>query len=90
MRNQDKWMKHLLGMARASFESSVRTMDTFQQQGKNAIDLALSNVSIAQEEGTRELKTWVDNVRKAQKTYTEAVQDGLSNLEEQFQTTKPK
>jgi hypothetical protein len=90
MQNQDKWIKNVLGMAKASFESSVRTMDTFQHQAEKAIDLALNNVSIIQEEGKRELNTWVENVKNAQKIYNDAVQDGLNNLENQLETIKPK
>lgn len=90
MQNQDKWMKNVLGMAKASFESSVRTMDTFQHQAEKAIDLALNNVSIMQEEGKRELTTWVENVKNAQKVYNDAVQDGLNNLENQLQVNKNK
>jgi hypothetical protein len=90
MQSQDNWVQNVLGIAKASFESSVRTMDTFQHQAEKAIDLALNNVSMLQEEGKRELTAWVENIKKAQKIYNDAVQDGLSKLENQLKTTKHK
>jgi hypothetical protein len=91
MTDQTQWAKALFELTRSSFEVGMRSMDVFPKQVEKAINLAMENAGIVQEETKKAFKAWLENVEKARSVYAKTIDEGLGTLEQQFSTKdKPK
>lgn len=81
MTNQQQWMKDVLSLARLSFETGVKSMDTFHEQIEKALQMTMDLTAVP-EEGRKAVSGWLENMKKGRKMYTDAVDEGLKKLEE--------
>ncbi len=80
----EDFQKQMIRLWRSSWETYVKTLSTMQEQGDKMLDLFLSQSGTLQEETGKLLKDWVANIKEAQKTYVQAVEENLKKIEEQF------
>jgi len=84
MADQTQWISGVLSLARIAFDTTMRSMDIVPQQAEKALELAMSNTHLVQDETRKAFATWLENVSNARKVYINAVEEGLANLERQF------
>ena len=78
----------MMGIARVSLETGLRSMDIFQQQAEKAIEFTMNNANQVQDETRSLISDWMKNMQKARKTYEDTLQQGLKDLEEQVSNKK--
>lgn len=84
MADQTQWIGGVLSLARIAFDTTMRSMDIVPQQAEKALELAMNNTQMVQEETRKAFASWIENVNNARKVYINAVEEGLTNLERQF------
>ncbi|MDJ0762597.1 MAG: hypothetical protein QNJ97_06365 [Myxococcota bacterium] len=89
MWDEKQFMNSWMGMARTSFETGKRSLDSFAEQTEKAMDLALKNADILRDETRKMYNTWAENNKNLRQMYQKAFEDGLNTIEQQF-TTKGK
>jgi len=90
MTNQGKWMSEMLAISRNLLDTGLKSMGLFQEQAEKAMDFAIGNTNMMQEESKKAVRMWMENVKKARTMYTDAIEEGFSNLEKQFKGTSEK
>jgi len=78
----------MMGIARVSLETGLRSMDIFQQQAEKAIEFTMNNANLVQDETRSVISEWMKNMQKARKMYEDTLQQGLKELEEQVSSKK--
>jgi len=78
----------MMGIARVSLETGLRSMDIFQQQAEKAIEFTMNNANLVQDETRSVISEWMKNMQKARKMYEDTLQQGLKDLEEQVSSKK--
>ena len=58
-------------------------MDTFHEQIEKALQMTMDMTAVPEEARTA-VAGWLGNMKQGRKTYTDAVEEGLANLERQF------
>lgn len=84
----EDFQKQMIRVWRSSWETYVRTLSTMQEQGDKMLELLFTQSETMQEETKKLVKDWVANIKEAQKTYIEAVEENLKRIEQQFAKTK--
>jgi len=69
---------------RSSWETYVRTLSMMQEQGDKMLDLLFTQSGTAQEDTRKLMKEWTANIKEAQKTYIQTVEENLKRIEDQF------
>ena len=78
----------MMGIARVSLETGLRSMDIFQQQAEKAIEFTMNNANLVQDETRSVISEWMKNMQNARKMYEDTLQQGLKDLEEQVSSKK--
>lgn len=76
--------KQMVKLWRSSWETYVKTLSMMQEQGDKMLDLLFTESGTAQEETRKLIKEWSANIKEAQKTYVQAVEENLKRIEGQF------
>ena len=76
--------KQMMKLWRSSWETYVKTLSMMQEQGDKMLDLLFTQSGTAQEETRKLMKDWVANIKEAQKTYIQTVEENLKRIEDQF------
>ncbi|MDJ0762596.1 MAG: hypothetical protein QNJ97_06360 [Myxococcota bacterium] len=88
MGDQSQWVQDMIRIARSSFEMGIQSMDMAQAQAQKNIEVMMANAGTQQDVTKSSLESWFDSVNKARKLYLDTIEEGLSNLEQQFSSDK--
>ena len=75
---------------KSSWENSVKTLTSMQEQAQKALDMYFSQTENMQAEAKKVLQEGLKNVQEAQTAYVKAVEDNLKKLEEMVSPKKGK
>jgi polyhydroxyalkanoate synthesis regulator phasin len=71
-----------MGMWKTSWETYLKTLRATEEQGDRMLDHMLQQSDVLQEEGKKLVKQWVDNSKKASKSYLDAIEQNIKRMEE--------
>ena len=80
----DKIHEEMLKVWRSSWENYVKTTSMMQEQGEKMLDLFFTQSGTLQEETKKLIKEGMANLKEAQKSYFQAVEENLKKIEESF------
>ncbi|MDI7261435.1 MAG: hypothetical protein QME90_16145 [Thermodesulfobacteriota bacterium] len=80
----DKIHEEMFKVWKSSWEGYLRTLSMLQEQGDKMLDLFFAQSGIAQEETKKLAKEWMANLKEAQKSYLQAMEENLKKIEELF------
>ncbi len=86
--DQGNWLAEMVKIARVSLETGMRSMDIFQQQAEKAIEFTLNSSNLSQDETKKAIHMWMENIKKARQMYADSIEEGIKNLENQFNKDK--
>jgi polyhydroxyalkanoate synthesis regulator phasin len=81
-------MDTVLNATRNSFETGMKTMETLSQQTKKVVDMTMNNANMVQEETKKLVENWYGSYKDMNKAYSDAMNEGLKTLEQQFSFNK--
>ncbi len=81
-------MNNMMKMVKLSFETGIKSMDTFQAQAEKAMEQTMKGASVAQGEALKSYDSWVENVKAARKAYVDAIEQGVSSVEQHINPNK--
>ncbi|MBM3150022.1 MAG: hypothetical protein FJZ88_08395 [Chloroflexi bacterium] len=82
----EDFQKQMVTMWRSSWETYVKTLSTMQEQGDKMLELFFTQSETLQDEAKSLVKDWVSNIKEAQKTYIQTVEENLKKIEDQLGT----
>ena len=80
----DKIHEEMLKVWKSSWENYVKTTSMMQEQGEKMLDLFFTQSGTLQEETKKLIKEGMANLKEAQKSYFQAVEENLKKIEESF------
>jgi hypothetical protein len=84
MKGQTQLIGSILGLARIAFDATTRGMDIAPQQVEKALEMAMNNSQMVQEETRKAVASWLANVQDARKVHFNTIDEGLANLERRY------
>jgi len=86
---QDQWTDELVGFMRSSFETTMNTMGTLQDQGEKILSALLDQGVVTQQEGRKVLDEWISMAKKGREDYSKLMRDNLDKFSDFFKTAGP-
>ena len=80
----DKVHEEMFKVWRSSWENYLKTLSMVQEQGEKMLDLFFTQSGTLQEETKKLIKEGMANLKEAQKSYFQAVEENLKKIEESF------
>jgi len=80
----DKVHEEMFKVWRSSWENYVKTLSMVQEQGEKMLDLFFTQSGTLQEDTKKLIKEGMVNLKEAQKSYFQAVEENLKKMEELF------
>jgi hypothetical protein len=80
----DKVHEEMFKVWRSSWENYVKTLSMMQEQGEKMLDLFFTQSGTLQEEAKKLIKEGMANLKEAQKSYFQVVEENLKKIEELF------
>lgn len=78
----DKVHEEMFKVWRSSWENYVKNLSMMQEQGEKMLDLFFTQSGTLQEETKKLIKEGMANVKEAQKSYFQVVEENLKKIEE--------
>jgi collagenase-like PrtC family protease len=90
MNYQTQWMETVLNTTRNSFENSMKTMESLSQQTKKMLEMTMNNAELVQAETKKLFDSLYSNYKGMNKACSQAMEEGLKTVEQQFSFLGPK
>lgn len=81
---QNKWVDELVGFMQSSFETTMSTLGTLQDQGEKILNTLLDQGVVAQQEGRKVLNEWISMAKKGREDYKKLMTENMSKVNDFF------
>jgi polyhydroxyalkanoate synthesis regulator phasin len=86
---QNKWAEELVGFMQSSFETTLTTVGTLQNQGEKILNTLLDQGVVAQQEGRKVLTEWISMGKKGSEDYRKLMTENINKVSDFFKVTTP-
>jgi polyhydroxyalkanoate synthesis regulator phasin len=85
---QNKWAEELVGFMQSSFETTMSTVSTLQNQGEKILNTVLDQGVVAQQEGRKVLTEWAGMAKKGSEDYKKLMAENMHKVSDFFKVTQ--
>jgi polyhydroxyalkanoate synthesis regulator phasin len=76
----EQWTDELVGFMQSSFDTTMKTLGTMQDQGEKILNAMLDQGVVAQREGRKVLNEWISMAKKGREDYSKMMRDNLEKF----------
>ena len=81
---QGKWAEEFIDFMQSNFESTLKTLETLQDQGEKMVNTLMDQGFVAQQEGRKVISEWFSMARKGRAEFARTMLDNLDKIEDLF------
>lgn len=86
--SQNKWVDELVGFMQSSFETTISTLGTLQDQGEKILNTLLDQGVVAQQEGRKVLTDWISMAKKGREDYKKLMSENMNKVSDFFSASQ--